>query len=168
MVFSRVFVVKGSVDFLKKAVTIATRYSAVRRQSELYPGEPEAQIISYKTQQEKLFVPLAKVFGFHFSAEMLLEAYHMAQDLMVEIDDQESLAKADAIAAELHQLSCGLKALVTAEVTESVDLLRRSCGGHGYMACSNFPRLFGLATAAMTYEGENTVLQLQVCNSTIK
>ena len=31
------------------------------------------------------------------------------------------------------------------------------------MSCSNMPRLWGLVTAAATYEGENTVLQLQVC-----
>ena len=162
MVFVRVCIVKEGVDQLKKAVTIATRYSAVRRQSELYPGEPEPQIIDYKTQQEKLFVPLAKVFAFHFTAAVLWDGYHLSEGIAAEANDPESLAKADAILAEMHQLSCGLKALVTAEVTESIDLLRRSCGGHGYMACSNFPRLFGLATATMTYEGENTVLQLQV------
>ena len=76
--------------------------------------------------------------------------------------DPESQSAADAMLADLHQLACGLKALVSQEVTESIDVLRRSCGGHGYMACSNFPRLFGMATATMTYEGENTVLQLQV------
>ena len=78
------------------------------------------------------------------------------------IPDAASQYEAETLLAELHQLACGLKALVSAEVTESIDLLRRSCGGHGYMACSNFPRLFGLASATMTYEGENTVLQLQV------
>ena len=30
------------------------------------------------------------------------------------------------------------------------------------MSSSNLPRLWGLVTAACTYEGENTVLQLQV------
>ena len=63
---------------------------------------------------------------------------------------------------ELHALACGLKALVTQEVAEAIDVLRRACGGHGFMASSNLPRLWGLVTAACTYEGENTVLQLQV------
>ena len=74
----------------------------------------------------------------------------------------EALEKADFALAELHMLSCGLKALITQEVADSIDTLRRACGGHGFMSCSNLPRLFGLATAACTYEGENTVLQLQV------
>jgi hypothetical protein len=31
-----------------------------------------------------------------------------------------------------------------------------------FRACSNFPRIYGQVTAAETYEGENTVLWLQV------
>lgn len=39
MIFVRVIVVKGvAASNLAKAVTIATRYSAVRRQSEMKPG----------------------------------------------------------------------------------------------------------------------------------
>ena len=68
---------------------------------------------------------------------------------------------------ELHALACGLKALVTQEVAEAIDVLRRACGGHGFMASSNLPRLWGLVTAACTYEGENTVLQLQVNPTTL-
>ena len=68
---------------------------------------------------------------------------------------------------ELHALACGLKALVTQEVAEAIDVLRRACGGHGFMASSNLPRLWGLVTAACTYEGENTVLQLQVNLTTL-
>jgi len=64
---------------------------------------------------------------------------------------------------ELHSLSCGLKALVTQESADAVDVLRRACGGLGFMSSSNLPRLWGLVTAACTYEGENTVLWLQVC-----
>lgn len=58
-------------------------------------------------------------------------------------------------------LSCALKALASTEVGNFVEILRQSCGGHGYMASSNFPRLYCLATAAETIEGENTVLWLQ-------
>ena len=43
-----------------------------------------------------------------------------------------------------------------------METLRQSCGGHGYMASSNFPRIYGTVTAGETYEGENTVLWLQV------
>ena len=144
-------------------------------QSELYPGEPEPQIIEYKTQQHKLFPALAKVFAFHFTSKSLLNAYHFVQESIEELqnsssnaENNEALEKSDFALAELHTLSCGLKALITEEVASSIDTLRRACGGHGYMSCSNLPRLFGLATAACTYEGENTVMQLQVIYTTIK
>ena len=47
-------------------------------------------------------------------------------------------------------------------------MLRQSCGGHGYMANSNFPRIYSQTTAAITYEGENTVLWLQVARYLVK
>ena len=52
--------------------------------------------------------------------------------------------------------------MVTREVSDGIDVLRRACGGHGFMTGSRLPQLWGLATAAQTYEGENTVLLLQV------
>ena len=135
--------------------------------------------MEYKTQQNKLFPSLARVFAFAFTVRSLREAYHFTQESIEEMEKSlaaskeneqdengnslnEALEKADFALAELHMLSCGLKAFITQEVANSIDVLRRSCGGHGFMSCSNLPRLFGLATAACTYEGENTVLQLQV------
>lgn len=43
-----------------------------------------------------------------------------------------------------------------------------ACGGHGYMASSNFSISYGLVTAASTYEGENTVLLLQTSRYLMK
>ena len=117
---------------------------------------------------------MARVFAFNFAVQYLKEAYHYTQEAVEDMqqnlgeegdsETKEGLEKADFALAELHMLSCGLKAFITQEVADSIDTLRRACGGHGFMSCSNLPRLFGLATAACTYEGENTVLQLQVGN----
>ncbi|KAK7086978.1 Acyl-coenzyme A oxidase (Acyl-CoA oxidase) [Halocaridina rubra] len=63
---------------------------------------------------------------------------------------------------ELHALSCGLKALSSDDATEGVETCRLACGGHGYLCSSNFPRIYGGTTCIMTYEGENTVMWLQV------
>ena len=72
------------------------------------------------------------------------------------------------ISLQLHALSCCLKALCTAESAQGVEACRLSCGGHGYMNCSNFPTLYGNTTAACTYEGENTVLLLQTARYLMK
>lgn len=62
---------------------------------------------------------------------------------------------------QLHALACCLKAVSTADAAECVERCRLACGGHGYMLSSNLPLMYGLVTAACTYEGENTVLLLQ-------
>lgn len=62
---------------------------------------------------------------------------------------------------QLHALSCCLKAVTTADTATMTERCRMSCGGHGYMLSSNLPQIYGLVTAACTYEGENTVLMLQ-------
>ncbi|KAF4526154.1 hypothetical protein B566_EDAN008190 [Ephemera danica] len=54
MMFVRVGVVVDMSFHVAKALTIAIRYSAVRRQSEMKPGEREPQILDYRTQQYKL------------------------------------------------------------------------------------------------------------------
>jgi acyl-CoA oxidase len=67
MTLVRVFIVDFAASLLTKACTIAIRYSAVRRQSEMKPGEPEPQILDYRTQQYKLFPMLAACFAQKFS-----------------------------------------------------------------------------------------------------
>jgi hypothetical protein len=54
-------------------------------QSELYPGEPEPQIMDYQTQQFKLFPALAISFGFHFASQFLWESYHLRQEEVIRI-----------------------------------------------------------------------------------
>lgn len=69
---------------------------------------------------------------------------------------------------ELHAIACCLKAVVTAEAAKGVETCRLACGGHGYMACSNFPGTYAMVTAACTYEGENTVMLLQTARFLVK
>ena len=44
---------------------------------------------------------------------------------------------------------------------EAAEVLRRSCGGHGYLMSSGLCPLVAEAHAGVTYEGENTVMYLQ-------
>ncbi|EFX90118.1 hypothetical protein DAPPUDRAFT_300149 [Daphnia pulex] len=160
MVFVRVVVCQDVTTNLRKAVTIATRYSCVRRQSELKPGDREPQVMDYQAQQNKLLPPLAATFAFQLAADHLWNLYHTANN-NIEQGDLELLP-------DLHGLSCALKALCSSEAANFVEVCRQSCGGHGYMSCSNFPRIYGQVTAAETYEGENTVLWLQVARYLVK
>lgn len=69
---------------------------------------------------------------------------------------------------EMHAMSCCLKAVSTADTAAAIEVLRLACGGHGYMDSSNFPTIYGMATAACTYEGENTVMLLQTARYLMK
>ncbi|KAG8127937.1 hypothetical protein E2320_014808 [Naja naja] len=77
MIVVRVNMLQSSIiPCLMKACTIAIRYSVVRRQSELKPGDPEAKILDYQTQQQKLFPQLATAYAFHFICNYLLDIFH--------------------------------------------------------------------------------------------
>lgn len=71
MMFVRVVIIRDMASYLSKAVTIAIRYSCVRRQSQINPKEPEIQIIDHVTQQYKLFLPLANVMAFKVASDYL-------------------------------------------------------------------------------------------------
>lgn len=69
---------------------------------------------------------------------------------------------------QMHAMTCCLKAVTTADAAQGVETCRLACGGHGYMASSNFSISYGMVTAASTYEGENTVLLLQTSRYLMK
>ncbi|CAG9581083.1 unnamed protein product [Danaus chrysippus] len=160
MMFVRVMLVNDMCNYMAKAVTIATRYSAVRRQSQPKPNEPEPQILDYVTQQHKLMIGIASVHAFRTCADWLWQMYNNVT-AELEAGDMERLP-------ELHALSCCLKAVSTSDAAQCVERCRLSCGGHGYMLSSNLPLTYGLVTAACTYEGENTVMLLQTARYLVK
>lgn len=160
MVLIRVSLCSYSCSQLQRAVTIATRYAAVRHQSEIIPGEPEPQILDYQTQQYKLIPQIATVFALLFAARNIGNTYK-------EVTQNISEGKLNLL-PELHAVSCGLKALSTTDATRGIETCRLACGGHGYLASSGFPLIYTATTAAMTYEGENTVLLLQNARYLIK
>ncbi|EFN76281.1 probable peroxisomal acyl-coenzyme A oxidase 1 [Harpegnathos saltator] len=160
MMFVRVVLVRDIASYLSKAVTIAVRYSAVRRQSQIKPDEPEQQIMDYVTQQYKLFPNLAACYAFRISADWIWDMYN---NVTAELDQGE-LERLP----ELHALTCCLKAVASSDAATGIEQLRLACGGHGYMDASNLPATYGFVTATCTYEGENTVLLLQTARYLVK
>uniref|UniRef100_G3U1U7 Acyl-coenzyme A oxidase n=1 Tax=Loxodonta africana TaxID=9785 RepID=G3U1U7_LOXAF len=142
------------LPLLQKACVIAMRYSVIRRQSRLQPSDPEAKILDYQTQQQKLFPQLAMAYAFHFQAVSLLEFFQGSYNAILHGDF--------SLLPELHALSAGLKAMVSDSCTQGAELCRRACGGHGFSKLSGLPSLVTDVTASCTYEGENMVLYLQM------
>ncbi|XP_032893235.1 LOW QUALITY PROTEIN: peroxisomal acyl-coenzyme A oxidase 2 [Amblyraja radiata] len=142
MVFTRVGILSREIlPALAKACVIAVRYSAVRRQSELSLGRQN--------------------FAFHLMGSSL-EAFCKKVNLQIKTERNISSLP------ELHALSAGMKALMSATCTAGVETCRRACGGHGYSMLSGLPSLYGRVVASCTYEGENTVMLLQTARFLMK
>lgn len=160
MTLVRVSILRDQAAFLSKATTIAMRYSIVRRQSPIDPTLPEPKIIEHVTQQMKVFPAIAKTVVFKLTADNLIKMYYeVTADIEQGILDR---------LPELHAISCCLKSVCTNESTQTVQMLRLACGGHGYLNSSGFNDIYGCTAAAQAYEGENTVLFLQTARFLIK
>ncbi|CAA7020357.1 unnamed protein product [Microthlaspi erraticum] len=160
MVFVRQSIVSNASNALSRAVCIATRYSAVRRQFASQNGGTETQVIDYKTQQNRLFPLLASAYAFRFVGEWLKWLY---------TDVTQRLEASDfATLPEAHACTAGLKSMTTSATADGIEECRKLCGGHGYLWCSGLPELFAVYVPACTYEGDNVVLQLQVARFLMK
>ncbi|CAL0311649.1 unnamed protein product [Lupinus luteus] len=160
MVYVRQIIVFDASVALSRAVCIATRYSAVRRQFGSQNGSHETQVIDYKTQQARLFPLLASAYAFRFAGEWLKWLY---------TDVTERLqAKDFSTLPEAHACTAGLKSLTTSVAADGIEECRKLCGGHGYLSSSGLPELFAVYIPACTYEGDNVVLLLQVARYLMK
>lgn len=63
---------------------------------------------------------------------------------------------------QLHCESSGMKAFCTDNMLRELEIIRQSCGGHGYLNASGIAMLVTSAAPMVTVEGETTVMYLQV------
>ncbi|XP_060608673.1 peroxisomal acyl-coenzyme A oxidase 1-like [Ruditapes philippinarum] len=160
MVFIRALITGDCARSLAQACVITTRYSAVRRQTEIRPGGEEPQVIDYQTQQEKIFPLLAAAYAFLFTGNMMVQEYNR-------INADMEKGRFDEMQV-LHALAAGLKAFSSETTSNGIDKLRMACGGHGYSHASGIPKIWANITPACTYEGENTVMYLQCARYLVK
>ncbi|EDO36279.1 predicted protein [Nematostella vectensis] len=160
MLYVRSTIPQDAYFIASRAITIAVRYSAVRRQSELKPGQGELQILDYSTQQDKLLPSLATAYAYKFASDRIRIEYERANTKWT-TGDFSNLP-------ELHVLTSAMKAYTTSGARLLADTCRLGCGGHGFSMFSLLTELFAVASAACTYEGENTVLYLQVARFLLK
>ncbi|KAH1202266.1 Peroxisomal acyl-coenzyme A oxidase 1 [Glycine max] len=160
MVNVRQTIVSDASIALSRAVCIATRYSAVRRQFGSKKGGLETQVIDYKTQQARLIPLLASAYAFRFVGEWLKWLY---MDVMKRLQTSDF-----STLPEAHACTAGLKSFTTSATADGIEECRKLCGGHGYLCSSGLPELFAVYIPSCTYEGDNTVLLLQVARHLIK
>ncbi|BFZ58922.1 hypothetical protein PYCC9005_005990 [Savitreella phatthalungensis] len=153
----RVFLVDLAIHNLSRALTIAIRYSFVRRQGSSKTGSNslEPRIAEYKSIQLRTLPWLAEVFPLLFASFFLRDLYNAQQDHMRA--DPFSKDTADRL-AELHAWSSGLKAYATAVALDGCNSCKEACGGIGYHKFAGFQFVLTHPAAGVIIEGENWVL----------
>lgn len=160
----RVGIVGMSVSNLEKAVTIAIRYSAARRQFGPEDCE-ELPIIEYQMQQWRLFPYLAACYLWQNFSMTFLRDFINFQVAVMFGGDQEDIGEQGA---EIHAVSSAAKGLAGFIARDAIQECREACGGHGYLKASGLGDLRSDHDANNTYEGDNNVLQQQTSNYLIR
>ncbi|KAG2488798.1 hypothetical protein HYH03_012598 [Edaphochlamys debaryana] len=160
MVFVRADIVKNSGQALARAVTIAVRYAAVRRQTAPAPGARELQVLDYQNCAASLLPLLAASYALTFMGDAMMAMYK-------QFEADRDKGQFGAL-PELHALSSGLKAVCTWVAADGIEECRRCCGGHGFSRLSGLPTLFLNYVQNVTWEGDNNVLCLQTARYLIK
>eukprot|EP01130_Rhizamoeba_saxonica_P016042 TRINITY_DN7336_c0_g1_i1.p1 TRINITY_DN7336_c0_g1~~TRINITY_DN7336_c0_g1_i1.p1 ORF type:complete len:719 (+),score=148.75 TRINITY_DN7336_c0_g1_i1:30-2159(+) len=154
LITGRVTMIIDSAKNVQRALTIAIRYSAIRRQ---FPSKTdeinEEQILNYQTHQYRLMPMLATSYALHVAAQEMSSQY---EEFLEELNDQnlESIGV-------VHSTSAGLKSLSTWWCNESLEIARQCLGGHGFSTYSGLPTVLQDWAVNCTWEGDNTVLAQQ-------
>ncbi|OMJ11498.1 putative peroxisomal acyl-coenzyme A oxidase, partial [Smittium culicis] len=163
MVFVRAGIVNNMGKELAKAVTIATRYTAVRRQF----SDPastnkhqETPVLDYQIVQHRLIPLIAKTYAM---LAMSHEFYKQYEICKAEIEDG-NFSKLK----EIHAVSCGLKKWCTDTTIYGVDTCRHLCGGHGFSEFSGLNSAFANLYPNIIWEGDNFVLAQQTARYILK
>lgn len=74
----------------------------------------------------------------------------------------------DSLMKETHNCLCLTKAFNSELSMRGLEVCRLACGGHGFSQYSGMPHLIHAYSANVTYEGENTVMYLQLARYLMK
>lgn len=147
LVGGRISVARAGLMSAKSGLTIGIRYANRRRQ--FGPkDQPEVPLLAYRTHQRRLLPRLAKTYAIHAALEDLTATY-VSRSVDEGLEDVEAAANA-------------LKAYATRHTTDTLQEVREACGGQGYLHENRISSLMADTDVYTTFEGDNTVLLLQV------
>ncbi|TDG99951.1 hypothetical protein EPR50_G00199780 [Perca flavescens] len=156
----RVSITRMALVNLKLALTIATRFSATRRQFGPKNTE-EIPVLEYQLQQWRLIPYLAAAYALeHFSKSIFMNfvEFQIGQMMREKSDRQAEMGR------EIHAIGCSSKPLGSWIAQRGIQECREACGGHGYLAMNRLGDLRNDNDPNCTYEGDNNVLLQQTSN----
>ncbi|KAF9228217.1 acyl-CoA oxidase [Gyrodon lividus] len=160
MMYIRASMVATAGWTLARAITIVIRYTTVRRQGGTDANGLERQVITYPSTYYRLLPILSRSYVFIELGRQTTKAFSTLRERIEEGDF--------AYLAEIHATLCGLKVLVSTATVKDLETARRAMGGHGYSAFAGIGRLYADYLPAVTYEGDNFVLDGQVVRAALK
>ena len=141
LIAGRISIAAASQAVTRKALTIAIRYTATRRQ--FGPaGAPEVPVLDYLALQRDLLPRLATTYALGFAVQNLIRRF----------------ANPDTDRRELEVRAAALKAAASRHALDTLQACREACGGQGYLAENQFARLKADTDVFATFEGANPVL----------
>lgn len=163
----RIGIVYLGILHLQQALTIAIRYSALRKQFGPKDG-PEWTVIEYQTQQWRLLPYVAAAYVLkNFYMTLQKDFITFYADIaygfkLIPPEDQANLG------AEIHALTSCSKPAVSWVARDGIQECRECCGGHGYLKASRIGEMRDDHDPNMTHEGECYVLFMQTSNYLVK
>ena len=149
---------------MARAVTVAVRYTCVRRQFQDRDSNdkdaPELSVLDYPTVQIRILPLLATMFALHYTGAAMQSLYEGTRAKI----DQGDFSKF----AVLHAQSSGLKSLCTELAANSIETCRRALGGHGFGGGSGLIQLNNDYLSKPTVEGDNWMITQQTASYLIK
>ena len=156
----RVGITGMAVSNMQKALPIAIRYSAARRQFGP-PGKEEQPVLEYQMQQWRLLPYLAACYVLdNFSMSFHRDFMNFQIAVLFGTTSPELSEQGQ----EIHAMASAAKPLGGWLCRDAIQECREACGGHGYLKASGLGELRDDHDANNTYEGDNNVLQMQTSN----
>ena len=141
LVAGRISIAAASHTVAKKALTIAIRYAAGRRQFGPAGGD-EVPILGYLALQRELLPRIAASYATAFALRNLVRRF----------------ADEGTDRRQLEVRAAALKAVASRHAMRTLQACREACGGQGYLAENRFARMKADTDVFTTFEGANPVL----------
>ncbi|CAB0008474.1 unnamed protein product [Nesidiocoris tenuis] len=161
----RVGIVNESSNNLLRAVIIAVRYAAQRRQFCDSKGI-ETPLLEYQTHQYRLFPYLAATYVIKNFSNEFSDRY--VDCVAASREGSLEMKQVSRMVSGVHAVLCCTKAVITWTTQRAIQETREACGGHGYHKAAGLGDLRNNHDPRVTFEGDNTVLVQQTSNWLLK